>query len=172
MTAEDFQANCGHLLLWSGVLNSRRHTCDAQAERIGHIFQVSSVGGRLGFPGNTPYHAAKWAVGGFSDSLAMEVAPFGVKVCILEPGGIRTNWARRAGQNAPDLLPEYEASVGPMLKILRSLEGRAEGDSFPKAELIESSGDKAREKRPLLNCQSGTAIFAVTCWFCGTECAR
>ena len=80
-------------------------------QKGGHIFQVSSVGGRHAVPGNTPYHAAKWAVGGFSDSLAIEVAPFGVKVCTLEPGGIRTNWARRAAQNAPDLLPEYEASV-------------------------------------------------------------
>jgi len=52
---------------------------------------VSSVGGRHAVPGNTPYHAAKWAVGGFSDSLAMEVAPFGVKVCTIEPGGIRTD---------------------------------------------------------------------------------
>jgi short chain dehydrogenase len=80
-------------------------------QKGGHIFQVSSVGGRYAIPGNTPYRAAKWAVGGFSDSLAIEVAPFGVKVCTLEPGGIRTNWARRAAQNAPDLLPEYEASV-------------------------------------------------------------
>jgi NAD(P)-dependent dehydrogenase (short-subunit alcohol dehydrogenase family) len=66
---------------------------------VASIFQVSSVGARHGVPGNTPYHAAKWAVGGFSDSLAMEVAPFGVKVCTLEPGGIRTNWARRAVQS-------------------------------------------------------------------------
>jgi NAD(P)-dependent dehydrogenase (short-subunit alcohol dehydrogenase family) len=62
-------------------------------------------------------------VGGFSDALATEVAPFGVKVCTLEPGGIRTNWQRRAGQNAPKLLPEYEDSVVSMLKVLRSLEG-------------------------------------------------
>ena len=74
--------------------------------------------------------------GGFSDALAMEVAPFGVKVCTLEPGGIRTNWARRAGQNAPDLLPDYEASVGSMLKLLRSLEGRSEGDPRKIADVI------------------------------------
>src|SRR5712675_1860061 len=105
-------------------------------QKRGHIFQVSSVGGRLAVPGNTPYHAAKWAVGGFSDALAMEVAPFGVKVCTLEPGGIRTNWARRAGQNAPDLLPDYEASVGSFLKILRGLEGRSEGDPRKIAGVI------------------------------------
>jgi NAD(P)-dependent dehydrogenase (short-subunit alcohol dehydrogenase family) len=88
----------------------------------------SSIGGRLAFAGNTPYHAAKWAVGGFSDAVAMEVEPFGVKICTLEPGGIRTNYARRALQNAPDLLPDYEASVGSTLKLLRSSEGRSEGD--------------------------------------------
>src|ERR1700719_166793 len=100
------------------------------------LFQVSSVGGRIAYGGNTPYHAAKWAVGGFSEALAMEVAPFGVKVCTLEPGGIRTNWARRAGQNGPDLLPEYEASVGSTLKILRGLEGRSEGDPRKIADVI------------------------------------
>jgi len=105
-------------------------------QRSGLIVQVSSVGGRIAVAGNTPYHAAKWAVGGFSDSLAMEVAPFGVKVCTLEPGGIRTNWARRAGQNALDLLPEYEASVGSTLKMLRGLEGRSEGDPRKIADVI------------------------------------
>jgi NAD(P)-dependent dehydrogenase (short-subunit alcohol dehydrogenase family) len=72
-------------------------------QKSGHIFQMSSVGGRLAVPGNTAYHAAKWAVGGFSDSLAMEVAPFGIKVCTLEPGGMRTNWGRRAVQNGAGL---------------------------------------------------------------------
>jgi len=66
----------------------------------------------------------------------MEVAPFGVNVCTLEPGGIRTNWQRRAGENAPDLLPDYEASVCVALKTLRSLEGRSEGDPRKIAEVI------------------------------------
>ena len=80
---------------------------------------VSSVRDRLVFAGNTPYHAKKWAVGGFSDALATEVAPFGAKIYTLEPGGIRINWARRARQNTPHLLPEYEASVGAMPKRSR-----------------------------------------------------
>jgi hypothetical protein len=75
-------------------------------------------------------------VGGFSDSLAMEVAPFGVKVCTLEPGGIRTNWARRAGQNAPELLPDYEPSVGAVMTVLRGLEGRSEGVPQTIADVI------------------------------------
>jgi NAD(P)-dependent dehydrogenase (short-subunit alcohol dehydrogenase family) len=97
---------------------------------------VSSVGGRHAVPGNTPYHAAKWAVGGFSDSLAMEVAPFGVKVCTLEPGGIRTNWTRRAVQKVPVLLPAYETTVGSFLKMLRGIEARSEGDPRKSAGVI------------------------------------
>jgi NAD(P)-dependent dehydrogenase (short-subunit alcohol dehydrogenase family) len=122
--------------LYGVVYTTRAAIPVMRKQKSGNIFQVSSVGGRIAYGGNSPYHAAKWAVGGFSDALAMEVAPFGVKVCTLEPGGIRTNWARHAGQNAPDLLPDYEASVGSMLKLLRSLEGRSEGDPRKIADVI------------------------------------
>jgi len=135
MSAEDFQAIVD-TCFYGVVYTTRAAVPVMRKQKGGHIFQVSSVGGRHAVPGNTSYHAAKWAVGGFSDSLAMEVAPFGVKVCTLEPGGIRTNWARRAGQNAPDLLPEYEATVGSFLKVLRDLEGRLEGDPRKIAEVI------------------------------------
>ena len=135
MNAEDFQAVVD--TCFCGVVYTTRAALPVmRKQRSGHIFQVSSVGGRMAIAGNTSYHAAKWAVGGFSDALAMEVAPFGLKVCTLEPGGIRTNWARRAGQNAPDLLPEYEASVGSILKLLRNLEGRSEGDPDKIADVI------------------------------------
>jgi NAD(P)-dependent dehydrogenase (short-subunit alcohol dehydrogenase family) len=135
MSAEDFQAIVD-TCFYGVVYTTRAAMPVMRKQKSGHIFQVSSVGGRHAVPGNTPYHAAKWAVGGFSDSLAMEVAPFGVKVCTLEPGGIRTNWARRAVQDAPDLLPEYDATVGSFLKILRGLEGRAEGDPRKIADVI------------------------------------
>ena len=135
MSAEDFQAVVD-TCFYGVVYTTRAALPVMRKQKNGHIFQVSSVGGRLAVAGNTPYHAAKWAVGGFSDALALEVAPFGVKVCTLEPGGIRTNWARRAGQNAPDLLPDYEPSVGSMLKMLRSLEGRSEGDPRKIADVI------------------------------------
>jgi NAD(P)-dependent dehydrogenase (short-subunit alcohol dehydrogenase family) len=135
MSAEDFQAIVG--TCFYGVVYTTRAAVPVMREqKSGHIFQVSSVGGRHAVPGNTPYHAAKWAVGGFSDSLAMEVGAFGVKVCTLEPGGIRTNWLRRASQNAPELLPEYEATVGSFTKILRGLEGHAEGDPRKIADVI------------------------------------
>ena len=105
-------------------------------QRSGYIFQVSSIGGRLAFPGNSPYHAAKWAVGGFSDSVGAEVAPFGVKVCTLEPGGIRTNWAVRATEKPVTLLPDYEPSVGAIQKLFATIRGKQESDPKRVAGVI------------------------------------
>jgi NAD(P)-dependent dehydrogenase (short-subunit alcohol dehydrogenase family) len=135
MSSADFQAVVD-TCFYGVVYTTRAALPVMRKQKSGHIFQVSSVGGRIAVPGNTPYHAAKWAVGGFSDSLAMEVAPLGIKICTLEPGGIRTNWARRAAQNPPTLLPDYEASIGSILKILRGLDGRAEGDPQKIADVI------------------------------------
>src|SRR6202795_2481167 len=135
MNAEDFQAVVD-TCFYGVVYTTRAAVPVMRKQKSGHIFQVSSVGGRLAVAGNTPYHAAKWAVGGFSDALAMEVAPFGVKICSLEPGGIRTNWARRARQKAPELLPEYEASVGANLKVLQTHEVLSEGDPRKIADVV------------------------------------
>src|SRR5262249_36336546 len=76
-------------------------------QKSGVIFQVSSVGGRITRPGNSAYHAAKWAVSGFSEALAQETQPFGVQICALEPGGIRTNWGKRAAAEIPPVLSDY-----------------------------------------------------------------
>lgn len=109
---------------FNGVVNV---TCAAlpimRKQKSGCIFQISSVGGRLTRPGNAGYHAAKWAVGGFAESLAQEVAPFGVTVCALEPGGMRTNWGARASKGIPDLLPDYEPSVGAFAAAIASYLG-------------------------------------------------
>jgi len=105
-------------------------------QRSGYILQISSVGGRLALPGSAAYHAAKWAVGGFTEALAQEVAPFGVKVCALEPGGMRTNWGTRANQDTPDLLPDYEPSVGAVAKALKPLWGQENGDPAKVAQVI------------------------------------
>ncbi len=105
-------------------------------QRHGSIFQVSSIGGRVTIPGNSPYHAAKWAVGGFSDSLADEVGPFGVKVCTFEPGGIRTDFRRRASETLPPLLPDYEASVGPIYRRMADQGDPSENDPGRIADLL------------------------------------
>jgi len=105
-------------------------------QKSGCILQISSVGGRLALPGSAAYHAAKWAVGGFTEALAQETAPFGVKVCALEPGGMRTNWGTRANEGTPDLLPEYEPSVGAIAKQLAPLWGHEGNDPVKVAGVI------------------------------------
>jgi NAD(P)-dependent dehydrogenase (short-subunit alcohol dehydrogenase family) len=120
-----------------GVVNVTRAALPImRKQRSGCILQISSVGGRLARPGSTGYHAAKWAVGGFTESLAQEVSSFGVKVCALEPGGMRTNWGARANQDTPSLLPDYEPSVGAVIAALKSYWGNETSDPAKVAQLI------------------------------------
>src|SRR5258707_9472432 len=120
-----------------GVVNvTRAAVPHMRKQRSGCILQISSVGGRLTRPGSTPYHAAKWAVGGFTESLAQELSPFGVKVCALEPGGMRTNWGARANQDTPELLPDYEPSVGAVAKALKSYWGKEISDPAKVAQVV------------------------------------
>jgi NAD(P)-dependent dehydrogenase (short-subunit alcohol dehydrogenase family) len=73
----------------------------------GHILQVSSIGGISAFPNIGLYNASKWALEGFSQSLAAEVADFGIKVTIVEPGGFSTDWGGSSAKHAAPL-PAYD----------------------------------------------------------------
>jgi NAD(P)-dependent dehydrogenase (short-subunit alcohol dehydrogenase family) len=105
-------------------------------QKSGCILQISSVGGRLATPGSASYHASKWAVGGFTEAVALEVASFGVRVCALEPGGMRTNWGNRAVADIPILLPEYEPSVGALVRTLATYWGHETSDPAKVAQVI------------------------------------
>jgi NAD(P)-dependent dehydrogenase (short-subunit alcohol dehydrogenase family) len=105
-------------------------------QRSGHIINISSIGGRIGTAGNAAYHAAKWAIGGFTESLALETASFNVRVTALEPGGIRTNWGKRAYNGAFQLLPEYEVSVGATIKALEHYWGNENSDPDKIAQIV------------------------------------
>ena len=76
-------------------------------QRSGHIIQVSSIGGITAFPNVGIYHASKWALEGFSQALAQEVAPFGIHVTLIEPGGFDTDWAGSSAKHA-GRLPAYD----------------------------------------------------------------
>jgi NAD(P)-dependent dehydrogenase (short-subunit alcohol dehydrogenase family) len=76
-------------------------------QRSGHVFQISSIGGVVSFPNTGIYHAAKWAVEGFSESLAQEVAGFGIRVTIVELGPFRTDWYGSSLERATPM-PEYD----------------------------------------------------------------
>ncbi len=76
-------------------------------QRSGHFLQVSSIGGISAFPNIGIYNASKWALEGFSQALAQEVADFGIKVTLIEPGGFSTDWGGASAQHA-EPLPAYE----------------------------------------------------------------
>jgi NAD(P)-dependent dehydrogenase (short-subunit alcohol dehydrogenase family) len=84
-----------------------------RAQRSGHILQVSSIGGITAFQNVGIYHASKWALEGFSQALAQEVASFGVKVTLIEPGGFSTDWGGSSAKHAtplPDYAEAHEAA--------------------------------------------------------------
>src|ERR1700683_5194895 len=73
-----------------------------RAQRSGHVIQVSSIGGITAFPTVGAYHASKWALEGLSQTLSQEVADFGIKVTLIEPGGYSTDWAGRSTRHSDE----------------------------------------------------------------------
>jgi NAD(P)-dependent dehydrogenase (short-subunit alcohol dehydrogenase family) len=103
--------------------------------KAGHFVQFSSMGGRIGPPGRGPYSAAKWGVEGFSEVLSREVAPLGIKVTIVEPGGFRTDFAG-SSTKLSEGRPEYDSTVGATARFQRDYNGKQPGDPKKAAEAI------------------------------------
>src|SRR3712207_2671367 len=101
----------------------------------GAIVQVSSFGGQVAYPGFSAYCATKFALEGFSEALAPEVAPFGVKVLIVEPGAFRTGFSGGALAQSQSM-PEYTETVGPTREMITSINGTQPGDPAKAAEAI------------------------------------
>jgi NAD(P)-dependent dehydrogenase (short-subunit alcohol dehydrogenase family) len=99
------------------------------------LIQFSSVGGRVGAVGRAPYSAAKWGVEGFSEVLAKEVGPLGIKVTIIEPGGFRTDSAG-SSTTIRDGRPEYDSTVGAVARFQRGYNGAQPGDPINAAAAI------------------------------------
>lgn len=110
-------------------------------QRSGHIIQVSSIGGVVAFPNLGIYHASKWALEGFSQSLAAEVAPFGVHVTLVEPGGFDTDWSGPSA-NVADRLPAYE-EVHAIFDAERSKRAAFQGDPTASAAALMNVVDAA-----------------------------
>ena len=107
----------------------------------GRIIQISSYGGQVAFPGNSLYHATKWGIEGFCESVAQEVAPFGIGVTIVEPGGARTEFRYGSAQVA-DLMPEYDGNPAHAFQaMLDPANGLAPGDPARMATRIIDSVD-------------------------------
>jgi NAD(P)-dependent dehydrogenase (short-subunit alcohol dehydrogenase family) len=103
--------------------------------RAGYIVQVASIGGRVGPAGRAPYAAAKFGVEGFSESLAKEVGPLGIRVTILEPGGFRTDFAGSSTE-LREGRPEYGSTVGATVRFQRDYDGKQPGDPVKAAAAL------------------------------------
>ena len=125
-----------------GVVNVTKAALPVLREQgSGRIVQVSSIGGRLTTPGMSAYQAAKFAVGGFSEVLAQEVAPLGIKVTVLEPGGMRTDWAG-SSMRIPPISAPYEQTVGRVVTMLRGgVVTQAVGDPAKVADVVLTVAD-------------------------------
>ena len=104
-----------------------------RAQRSGHIIQVSSIGGICAFSNIGIYHASKWALEGLSESLAQEVAPFGIKVTLVEPGGFSTDWSGPSAKHSTQT-PAYEPAREAR-RVLRSANPQADPAGSVKAIL-------------------------------------
>jgi len=119
-----------------GVINVTKAALPLMREQgAGHIFQFSSVGGRIGPVGRGPYAAAKWGVEGFSEVLSKEVGPLGIKVTIVEPGGFRTDFAGSSTE-IREGRPEYDSTVGKTARFQRDYDGKQPGDPVKAAAAI------------------------------------
>jgi NAD(P)-dependent dehydrogenase (short-subunit alcohol dehydrogenase family) len=110
-----------------------------RAQGGGRIVQVSTYGGQVAFAGNSLYHASKWGIEGFCESVAQEVSPFGIGLTIVEPGGARTEFRYGSAQVAAPM-PEYEGNPAhAFMAMLDPRNGLAPGDpARMAAQIIES----------------------------------
>lgn len=111
-----------------------------RSQRSGNILQISSIGGRVGNAGLSIYQAAKFGLVGFSESLGKEVAPLGIKVTCIEPGGFRTDWAGPSMSFAEDV-EGYEDTVGGIRGYLTSGKFLPMGDPAKAAKVMAALVD-------------------------------
>jgi NAD(P)-dependent dehydrogenase (short-subunit alcohol dehydrogenase family) len=109
----------------------------------GHIVNISSVGGLIGFPGIGYYNATKFAVEGISEALAKEAAPLGIHVTIVEPGPFRTEWAGRSLRTPKVAIDAYAQTAGARRDMISGYSGKQPGDPVRAADAIIGAVERA-----------------------------
>lgn len=104
--------------------------------RRGHIVTISSMAGLTALPGVSFYGASKFAIEGFTGSLAQEVAPFGIQVTVLALGSFRTDWAGRSMVRAPRSIPDYDAAFDPIRAARSAKSGNQAGNPAAAARAL------------------------------------
>ncbi|MGW4160459.1 oxidoreductase [Streptomyces sp. NPDC004788] len=137
-----------------GVLNTLRATLPTlRAQRSGHVLNIGSVGGFATAPAVGLYGASKFAVEGISEALHAELAPLGIRVTIVEPGGFRTDFLNGSSiRIEPASIGDYAAGAGPVREALAQVDGRQPGDPVKAARAIV---DVTEAAEPPLRLQLG-----------------
>ncbi len=131
-----------------GLFSVTRHVLPGmRRRRSGRIVNFSSIGGLMAFAATGYYQATKFAVEGFSESLAAEVAPLGIKVTIVEPGRFRTDWAGRSVIESKTVIDDYAETAGARRKAAHAYSGSQPGDPARGAAAIIKAVDA--EEPPL-----------------------
>ncbi|MFI0807216.1 oxidoreductase [Streptomyces echinatus] len=138
-----------------GVLNTLRATLPTlRAQRSGHVLNISSVGGFATAPAVGLYGASKFALEGVSEALHGELAPLGVRVTIVEPGGFRTDFLGGSSLRVePASIADYDAGAGPVREAMAANDGRQPGDPAKAAKAVV---DVTEAAEPPLRLQLGT----------------
>ncbi len=120
-----------------GLANMTKAVLPGMRERrAGHIVNISSMGGLIGFPGIGYYNATKFAVEGLSEALAKECAPLGIKVITVEPGPFRTDWAGRSLKTPKKPIADYTETAGARRDGIQNYSGQQPGDPVRAANAI------------------------------------
>jgi NAD(P)-dependent dehydrogenase (short-subunit alcohol dehydrogenase family) len=127
-----------------------------RAQGGGAIVQMSSVGGQITAPGFGAYCATKFALEGLTQALHDEVAPFGIRTLIVEPGAFRTGLFRPDAAYQSDAMPEYADTVGPTREYVNGNDGLQPGDPAKAAQAILAALDA--DEPPLRLVLGGDAI--------------
>jgi NAD(P)-dependent dehydrogenase (short-subunit alcohol dehydrogenase family) len=107
-----------------------------RAQRSGHIINVTSVAGLMGFPGSGYYAASKHAIEGWSDSLLAEVQPLGIHVTCVEPGPFRTDWAGRSLRQTVTKIADYAETAGKRMSGIKDISGVQAGDPGRASDIM------------------------------------
>ena len=121
-----------------------------RAQQSGHVINITSVAGLVGFPGSGYYAASKHAVEGWSDSLLVEVKPLGIHVTCVEPGPFRTDWAGRSLKQTPVKIADYAETAGKRLDSTRDISGTQAGDPVRAGEAMIALTETANPPRHLV----------------------
>lgn len=105
-------------------------------QRSGHILNIASIAGLVGFPAVGFYNATKFAVDGISESLQKEVAHLGIKVTIISPSGFRTDWAGRSANETATQTEDYQQTAEANTRNIRNVSGKQAGDPYLAAQAM------------------------------------